>query len=186
MSYLRALCTLAIGPVLLLGLLGPGESFGEPVYDPRSKSYFELRNDLAGNGSSWIQAKRVAESLRYKGERGRLAVVDSPQVHQFLVENFDLKEETWIGLRFWCKYRQLQWVNGKVHRRDAFNHWDSRWYRYQGAADPNLGWCRTAGTVAAGFMPVYYLPRKKGYRWQAVGADKGFRSYLVEYPTGSQ
>ena len=186
MSYLRTFLSLLLGPALTLAVLLPGEGLGKPIYNPHSKSYFELRNDLVGNEDTWLRAKSAAERLHYKGERGRLAVVDSLQVHQFLVENFDLTEETWIGLRFWCKYKKLQWINGKVHRRDSFNHWDSRWYRYEGSTDANLGWCRTDATVATGFMPVYYLPKEKGYRWQAVGAAKGFRSYLVEYPTSSE
>ena len=186
MSALRNTFSLVLPVFLALSLISTKESQGKPVYNPQTKSYFELRNDLFGNNHGWTNAKQAAEKLQFKGVRGRLAVVDSLQTHQFLVKNFNLEAETWIGLRFWCKYKKLQWVNGKIHPRDAFNHWDPRWYRYYGSSDPNLQFCRTSGTIESGYMPVYYLPAEKGYRWQAVGSAKGFRHYLVEFPTGGE
>jgi hypothetical protein len=149
-----------------------------PIYNPASKSYFELRDDNAPPGT-WEKARGLAARLSYKGARGRLAVVDSEATHLFLRRNFTIKEETWIGLRYWCAFRKLQWVTGKLHSREGFNIWANQWYRLE---ETMCGQGVTIGPRA--YMPVYYLPR--GFRWQACGASKWFTHYFVEYPTGKE
>ena len=46
-----------------------------PVYNPETKSYFELRIDNDGRSRHWNAAKRMALGNFYKGVRGRLAIV---------------------------------------------------------------------------------------------------------------
>jgi hypothetical protein len=47
---------------------------GKPVYNPETKSYFELRVDLP-KPPDWNTAVRYARTRRYKGVRGRLAII---------------------------------------------------------------------------------------------------------------
>lgn len=184
MRSLRVLTVGLVGVLIAVGVAWSKASHGEPLYSPHSKSYFELRSDK--KNALWSEAQEAAEKLVYKGARGRLAVVRGIEVHQFLFRNFRLLEETWIGLRFWCRFKKLQWIDGRIHPRDGFNYWDPRWYRYYGSADPGLQWCQSNGSARSGYMPVYYLPSDKGYRWQAVDSSKVFNYYLVEYPTGKE
>ncbi len=148
-----------------------------PVYNPKTKSYFELRLDSV---LYWQEANAKAMSLSYKGVRGRLAVVANQETHNFLHRSFKLEAETWIGLQYWCSFRKLLWVTGKLHDRSAFSPWAADWNR------PGIAPCEDAATRISGFMPVYYLPHSRGFRWQAVGSSKGFDRYLVEYPTGGE
>ena len=150
---------------------------GQPVYDPVSKSYFELRDD--NKRSYWVFAQQLAASKFHKGVRGRLAVVRNAHVHDFLRRNFQIDTWAWIGLRYWCKYRKLQWVTGEIHDRGEFSAWAQQWYRN---ADTSCG--RGTATGPTAFMPVYYNPANSGYgfTWQAAGPKKGFHYYFVEYP----
>lgn len=151
-----------------------------PIYDPASKSYFELhQTDVGLGGKNWAEARALAAGLFFRGVRGRLAIVKSQATHDFLRNHFDLKTEAWIGLRYWCSFRKLQWVDGEMHSRQGFNPWDRQWYRN---ADTRCGRGTATGPMA--FMPVYYTPG--GFRWQASGPVKKFYDYFVEYPTGGQ
>ena len=156
---------------------GAQELVGVKVLDPESKSYFELRND----GGTWLKAQQRAAGLVYKGIRGRLAVVENPGVHSFLRETFKIRHATWIGLRYWCKFRALQWVTGSIHKASEFSPWAARWKR-----ENDLAPCTGASTKQTGFMPVYYTPVSKGFRWQAVDSGKGFKWYFVEYPAAAE
>ncbi|CAN0577002.1 unnamed protein product, partial [Laminaria digitata] len=60
-----------------------------PIYNPETKSYFELRIDLP-HPPNWGTAVRYARTKTYKGVRGRLAVVKDLQTHSFLQANFDI------------------------------------------------------------------------------------------------
>ncbi|MHA1113153.1 MAG: hypothetical protein ACTSRY_01420, partial [Alphaproteobacteria bacterium] len=66
-----------------------------PVYNPETKSYFELHTDqpledgkLVGYNRKysiqWFIARRRARNLFHKGVRGHLAVVKSKSVNEFL------------------------------------------------------------------------------------------------------
>src|SRR4051812_26537568 len=81
-----------------------------PIYNPSSKSYFQLFNDNENPGN-WEAAQMRAESKTYKGVRGRLAVIDSAETHDFILRKFDLTKRNvavWIGLRYWCTVHLLQ------------------------------------------------------------------------------
>ena len=112
-----------------------------------------------------------AKRFDYKGRTGRLAVVDSKAVHRWLIRSFRLRGDTWIGLRYWCSYRQLAWVTGNKHALSAFGAWHQPWAR--GAKD----YCASESVP---FMPIYY--NGKTARWQATGSNKSFRYYMIEYP----
>ncbi len=155
--------------------------FGHPVYNPHTKSYFELRDDNTDGkirDGVWQAAHAHAASLSYKGARGRLAIVADLETHEFLNRNFRIDNATWIGLRYWCTFRKLTWSDGSIHEPAAFSAWAQSWHRM------DLPPCTAAGTAQTGYMSVYYLPTPGGMRWQAVGSSKGFRRYFVEYPTG--
>ena len=133
--------------------------------------------DLGGHG--WLKAQKKASSLKYKGVRGRLAIVRDLETHSFLRANFQFDSTTWIGLRFFCSVRKLVWVDGSEHKRSSFKAWHRKWYRNAEVR------CSTQNKL--GYMPVYYLPNDKGFKWQAAGPVKGgFNSYVVEYPTGKE
>jgi Lectin C-type domain len=173
---------LGAGLVALFASAAMAEVIGLPIYNPESKSYFEFRNDnIITTGGTWIDAYNKARKLVYKGVRGRLAVVTTPETHNFLLKNFKIDDETWIGLRYWCKFRKLQWVTGNILDLGDFAIWGRDWDRQDGTVA-----CQQAGSVRDGYMPVYYLPQYQGFRWQAVGASKKFIRYFVEYPTGAE
>lgn len=147
----------------------------QPIYNPETKSYFELRVDLP-KPPNWNTAVRFARTRLFKGVRGRLAVVKDLQTHSFLQANFEIREEAWIGLRYFCSFRKLVWADGTEQPRTAFKMWSKKWYR----TDVRCGKERIQ------YMPMYYLPNAKGFKWQASGPAKYFVSYFVEYPTGGR
>ena len=182
-TWIRPYAGVLLWTALVLGMglhsfSAAAQSIGKPVYDPDSKSYFELRNDNADG--VWPKARQLAESKIYKGIQGRLAVVKSVRTHNFLRKNFKLENFTWIGLRYWCKFRKLQWVTGEIHKAGEFSPWAMKWFRTATTV------CGTGTATGDGaFMPVYYSPADsdRGFTWQASGPGKGFEFYLVEYPT---
>lgn len=147
---------------------------GAPVYDPETKSYYELRTDLP-KPPNWGTALKYAATKRFNGVRGQLAVVKDLATHSFLKANFTVYEEAWIGLRFYCGFRKLVWINGDEHARSDFKVWARRWNRSKVT-------CRSEKRLK--YMPVYYTPNDAGFRWQASGPEKYFVSYFVQYPTG--
>ena len=147
----------------------------KPIYNPETKSYFELRVDLP-KPPNWNTAARYARTKVFKGVRGRLAVVKDLQTHSFLQANFEIREEAWIGLRYFCSFRKLVWADGTEQPRTALKMWSKKWYRTD----------VRCGKQNIQYMPIYYLPNAKGFRWQASGPAKYFVSYFVEYPTGGR
>lgn len=147
----------------------------KPVYNPQTKSWFELRVDLP-KPSNWRNAVKFARRQTFKGVRGRLAIVKDLQAHSFLRANFEVLGSAWIGLRYFCSFRKLVWADGTEHPRRSFKMWAKRWYR----TDVRCGKERIQ------YMPIYYLPSRYGFKWQASGPEKFFISYFVEYPTGAE
>lgn len=158
-----------------------------PVYDPSSKSYFELVDGshmIKGYGSNegpkWDEAFNFAKARVYKGVNGRLAIVESAQTHFFLQQTFHPDSPSWIGLRLWCARRILVWSDRQNLKPAAFQAWDAHW-----SHDPYT--CNGAGPSASGlkiFAPVAYSSIADGFRWIAVGASKRFYYFFVQYPTG--
>lgn len=171
--------------------------YNKPIYNPETKSYFELYNPTVKTPGAkkayydprfqwfWEQARRIAARKIYRGVRGRLAVVKTRSVHEFLRTHFTLGEPAWIGLRYWCKYHKLLWVTGELQKLTAFSNWGAVWDA-QGA-QPNGPRVKSCVEVAHGgipWLPVHYWPTKDGFYWNANGYRKGFASMFIEYPTG--
>jgi hypothetical protein len=178
-KVLLLLCLLYAGSVWA----AEGPVASAPVYNPNSKSYFQLFSDNQHPGS-WGGAKTRAEMKSFKGVRGRLAVIDSAETHDFVLRTFKLtqnKFQVWIGLRYWCIAHLLQWESGPAFSPTDPGHfkiWHTKWSRN------SENDCSFAASKVAGFVPVYYVTIGNLTRWQAVGAAKNFEHYLVEYPTG--
>ena len=183
---MRSTATRTVTAVLVwLALAMPGAAkplVGTPVYNPETKSYFELVRAPVGlsiRGSElaeigWARARKYAASRIFKGVRGRLAVVKTKRVSDFLRDTFKPEREVWIGLRFFCRTRTLMWVTAEIHPPSAYKNWARPW---------KLGWACSGGTK---YAPVYYTPAKKGFRWQARGQRKEYYFLFVEYPTGKE
>ncbi len=179
LAFFSALCLsvcLVTGPAFAAeNEVGLTPKPGKPVYNPHTKSWFELRVDLP-KPSNWQNAVQFSRRHTFKGVRGRLAEVKDLETHSFLRANFDVIGPTWIGLRYFCSFRKLVWADGTEQPRTAFKMWAKKWYR----TDVRCGKERIQ------FMPVYYLPTRHGFKWQASGPAKYFVSYFVEYPTGAE
>lgn len=170
------LCSL--GALAATRVPGFAQETGAPVYFPGTNSYYQLR--VEDTPVYWLVARKNAASQSLKGVRGRLAVIQDPDLHKFIKKKFKSRRAIWIGLRYWCGTRSLQWVTGEKHSPGMFNPWARQWFR---TARTMCG--SGTATKTGSFMPVYYLPHGDGFLWQASGPAKGFKSYLVEYPTGA-
>ena len=184
MKLWRSALVLALGGTALLAFgaasavkkpgLGDTVVAQGPFLDPKTNSYFELRNDLSRSRSGWWAAKTAASSKYYKGRKGRLAVVKDLETLEFIRERFRLNSGTWIGLIFYCKFRKAVWVTGEVQPSGASGMWAPQWFRNRTIR------CRNQNISK---MPVYLTSQRKGeVFWQASGPAKAFLGYFVEYP----
>lgn len=162
-------------------ILAAAELGDPPIYNPASKSYFQLVRNTGR--SVWADAYKTALAQTYKGVRGRLAVVDSLETHQFISENFDLSRgAVWIGLRYWCDYRMLMWNDQRPYSPadpGHFQAWHPQWIRggYENTS------CASWWAKDKAYMAVYYETFDGlGARWKAIGPQKGFGRILVEFP----
>ena len=159
--------------------------YNKPVYHAPSKRYFELIKVTRAESKSyipefnWEEADIAARSRVYKGARGRLAAIDSQELHNFIFETLQPDQWTFIGLRYFCKVRKLLWSNGKTLERGQFQAWAPEWDQSSGAG------C-VKGGGEADWMPVAYSPSNNGFRWVAKGAKKKYYAYIVEYPVTDQ
>lgn len=168
------------GPVAITAR-GREQSFGIK-YNPSSKSYFEYRVVLLSSksmreGPNWSGASEIATASQFNGVPGRLAVVNTAEIHDFLLKNFRIqRQEVWIGLQVMCENNLPVWVDGSVIEGDGFAVWDlEKWYR-----NPNIN-CNVSRIP---YMGVYYKPPPGFFRWQAAGWAKRFSGMMIEYPTG--
>ncbi len=151
-----------------------------PILYPGNGSYFLLVEDFSTGhheGVDWQEARTQAVKRQYKGRRGRLAVIDSADLHQWVLTTFNLGQyyhegRTWIGLRYWCRYRQLTLASGEAYPDTAFTAWDRPWERPGGTTCTN--------NDKLPFMGVY-IEGSVG-RWRAAGYRKRYPYYLVEFP----
>lgn len=169
---------LVSGPLLAADLPLPRT----PIYNPHSKSYFQLFDDNTHPGT-WEAARARAIRKTHHEVPGRLAVVDSRETHDFLLRAFDLDRRSpsvWIGLRYWCTARLLQWEHGlpfSPSDAEPFRLWHAQWTHPQAPA---------CSTRTSPFAPVYYRTIGEVTRWQAVEASRYLSHYLVEFPTGAE
>ena len=164
------------------------ESYGPVIYNPHTKSHFQLFRDNIHPGR-WVSAHARAKTKYYKGVAGRLAHVEDLETHQFLIENLGLKNEKqpiWIGLRYWCALKMLQWTSDRAFSPsdpERFRIWHTNW----SAQGPNQTACDMSASYGPrGFTPVYYRTINGVTRWQATGAGKYYDRYIVEYLTGGE
>jgi hypothetical protein len=155
-----------------------------PVYNPDTKSYFELvcRGSGFESGVTWFAASVFARQKVFKDVHGRLAVVKTKQVNDFLLETFKPDRPAWIGLRYICAYRKLIWVTGDLQPFDGWSNWAQPWNLYGGLSIGVPRDCDAEG--GGGYKPVHYWPASEGFEWNANGASKAWTEYFVEYPTG--
>jgi hypothetical protein len=144
-----------------------------PFYNAETDSYFELFGRSKGNhrGWPWRKANEFANSKQYKGQRGRLALIRSHEILNFVRETFTISGASWIGARYYCKYSKLLWSDGKLESPKAPGMWHGQWHR------------TNVRCANRGYMPLYLTPPERGgIYWQASGPQKWFNYYLVEYP----
>lgn len=158
--------------------------YGKPIYDPASKSYFELvkiTRQQAPHGDSpalpFDKVVPLAAARVFKDTPGRLAIVRSSETHVFILQNLRPSIVAWIGLRYMCKQRQLLWINGERLTKGQFAPWHDNWDQ-SGTA----GCVRGKGETD--WMPIAYTGVGEGFRWIAKGGKKVYKEYIVEYPTG--
>jgi Lectin C-type domain len=162
------------------GIRAPdGVLYDTPVYDAVSKRYFALywARREAYHGTNWQDSEQLARSHYYKGVQGRLAIVDTPEIHSFLLQTFHQPCEAWIGLRYWCDARTLQWSGGKKWTPGSFKAWAKQWKQ-------DVYACNSKADHVVDYMPVAYSAAGNGFRWVGKGRVKEFFAYFVEFPTG--
>lgn len=138
-----------------------------PYYNSATQSYFELvRND----SYTWNEAEAEAANHSYKNTAGRLAVIDRPETHRFLVKNFIFLQDTWIGLRFFCEESTLLWPDGISHQGKAFSNWSIS------SEQRNLS-CPQTGYL-------YTFINGRAFDWTLADWNGSAQYTLLEYPTG--
>lgn len=178
---------LLIIPILMAGRVAmadlpagasPGQLINTPVYDPQAKRYFALMQPQLEPQymTMWDHVAAQARAQTFKGVHGRLAIVDTPEVHDFLLRTFrpNNYQYIWIGLRYLCKAHKLEWSDGKIMPPGSFQDWDKQWnqdvYTCSDKDNPN------------DWAPVAYTPEM--HSWIVKGNHKGYPWYFIEFPTG--
>jgi len=186
---------LSISFALIASPLRAEPLYNKPVYNPETKSYFELyAPDPVGllkgdqvQSIKWTVAAKMARARTHKGVRGRLAVVKTRQVHEFLRDTFQPNAAAWIGLRYWCKFKKLQWVTGEIYPTTAYAAWGQIWNEgaiYPGQKDTAGAICGFSVSDPGDHAGVHYWSIKQGFHWNANGRDKYWSAMFIEYPTG--
>jgi hypothetical protein len=155
----------------------PGQLIGVPVYDSQTKRYFALMHtDNAPYSGDWDKVAEAAKRQMYKGVHGRLAIVDSIEVHEFLLRTFHPShyQYIWIGLRYLCRAKKLEWSDGRIFERGSFQAWDPQWKQ-------DVYACNSNRTDPNEWAPVAYSPQ---FKWIAKGLHKIYDWYFIEFPTG--
>lgn len=155
-----------------------GQLYDTIVYDPHSKSYFELVKRQAGFSDAW----QFARTRSFKGVRGHLATIRSRETWEFLLQTLRPRgNETWIGLRMACRGRTLIWVDGKkLDRRKDYANWGSAWH-YKREYRPCKGRDAYGGVVLNTLQRAGYSG--KAIKWFVIEPGHGVMDMLIEYPT---
>ncbi len=168
-----------------------GPLYNKPVYDPATKSYFELyfpdrqaatRDRREAGRLTWAQADDIAKTQFHQGARGRLAVVKNLKTSIFLIRTFQPQRSAWIGLQYLCSYRVLQWVTGEIWPVTAYADWGPVW---NVAGDQPYSQGRaTCGNGSGGALPVHYWGVAGRNKWNANEPRQAFATMFIEFPTG--
>lgn len=164
--------------------------YNTKVYNPATKSYFELVQAKAGDSIrgatipeiGWRKAAENAARMSYKGVHGRLAVVKTKQTNDFLLKTFQPSRPAWIGLRYWCHLNRLQWVTGDLFEAGDYANWGLIWAHDGGQAPTALANKPNCNEDVA-YWPIHYWSVPEGFTWNATGLHKERYVYFVEYPT---
>ncbi len=146
----------------------------EPVYNGATKSYFQLVTVPARRTVRWNSARAQARGMVFNGVRGRLAVVDSAEIMEFVRDNFEVAEPTWVGARLLCKPRKLLWENAKIQQRSDYARWHERWAS------------SARQCPAVRYMPLFLTAEREGFYWRASEPRQGLKYALVEFATGKK
>ena len=138
-----------------------------PYYNEATKSYFEL---IQTNRITWREASILASNHRHKNTPGRLATINRPETHLFIVQSFNFTNNAWIGLRFFCEDSNLEWADGTSHIGARFSNWSPN------AQMVNV-MCAERGYVAS------YINRG-AFDWGLNVNNQTNSQVLIEYPTG--
>ena len=155
-----------------------------PILFEQNDTYYEL---VTLPPTFHYQALRLASKRTYKDRRGRLAIVDSKEVNDFLRDTFKPSTLTWIGLRYWCGRGRLERSDGSVQKLSQYSNWATPWNtsgsdRIQvvdGKPRPPLRLTCYDKTQAWG---VHYWSLADGFQWNANGWLKHGWLMFVEYP----
>lgn len=188
---------------LTAGLLGLASSpapaapvYNKPFYNPETKSYFELyspdaddpkRNSVRNFGTiDYGKAMVLTAKRRYKGSQGRLAVVKTRETHEFLAKHLRPAHSAWIGLRYYCRFKKLMWVNGEVFKVGKdYARWGPQTWRLQGGSPRSTKISDCYRNDRGFYLPVHYWGMSEGFFWNANGHAKGFNAMIIEYKTGA-
>ena len=159
-----------------------GALVNKPIYDPASKSYFELL-EIKG-GVPYGRAVRIARSKIFNGIRGRLATIRSKETQHRLDSTLRPDGEAWIGLWMFCSGRVLLWSDGKNFRKGKdFVNWGPVWH-YTKSYIPCKSGDKYAGVTLAPVDKAGYVG--KGLRWFAIAPSHAVAYLIIEYPTGGK
>jgi hypothetical protein len=164
--------------LIAVSLLNAGPTWAKtgtapPVYNEATKSYFMLGRAPEGH-TKWRQARIIAQSMSFRGVRGRLATVNSAATMKFIRDNFEINNSVWIGGRIICKGGKLLWENGDIQKRGDYARWHRQWNRTK------------IKCPLVEYMPLYITAEQEGFFWRASGPEKGFNPILVEFRTGKR
>ena len=159
--------------------------YNKPVYDPATKSYFELyfpdpeAQPDSVQSFTWDQAVETAKEQWFKSVRGRLAVVKTRATNNFLLKTFRPDHNAWIGLRYRCDARVLQWVTGEIWPLTSYANWGPAWNVAGGSP-----FGKERATCGGGSFGVHYWSQMGGFRWNANVSQARFVTMFIEFPTG--
>lgn len=147
-----------------------------PVYNPDSKSYMELVQDLTTNGTqgpNWGGAVNIAKTRYFKNVQGRLAVINSPQTDLFIATTFRTEHPTWFGLYYDCGDKKLKWSASDANPNITYKNFDPQSWNiaHNGILCPN----------GMDIMPGLIF---EGKHWALQLTTKNYNYFIVEYPTG--
>ena len=195
-NFFLSACLLTLGFLAFTNMQAHAEPpYNKPFYNPETKSYFELYSPEASDPKrtrsvrtfgtiGFNEAMGMAARRRYKGVPGRLAIIKSQQTHEFLAENLKPEGSAWIGLRYYCRFNKLMWVNGEILEKGKdFAKWSPQGWRLQGASprSKKQSYCPSERTAS---LPVHYWGMSDGFFWNANGFAKHFNAMIIEYRTG--
>lgn len=149
----------------------------KPIYNPETKTYFELIDAsyvYNGQGPNWKEAKEIAEKRYYNNVQGRLAKIPSAQVEMFIRLNLMPNLNTWFGLYYDCGKKNLVWIDGTPMKASSYTNWGNvNWY----LGHPGMFCHSSVGSR----MPVFLALAETERKWAIQLPAKRWHMLVVEY-----